>query len=78
MSQSHVDTYNADDVQAYVNRFADPYVWLELDVVPDDYNDFVAILFTSLIKSPLCANETAVHCCGEEPFTRALTEYQNL
>jgi predicted HTH transcriptional regulator len=53
MSQSHVDTYNADDVQAYVNRFADPYVWLELDVVPDDYKDFVAITIYEFDQIPV-------------------------
>lgn len=49
----HLSTYDGDEVQAYVNSFADPYVRLELHHVPDEGRTFVAIVVYEFDQIPV-------------------------
>jgi predicted HTH transcriptional regulator len=53
VKSDHVQTYDPDDVQALVNRYADPYVRLEVQTVKTDGKDFVEIRVYEFEEVPI-------------------------
>lgn len=53
MLDEHIKTYNVDDVQAYINRFADPYVRVELHPIEWENKKFLAIVVYEFDEIPV-------------------------
>lgn len=53
MLNEHVATYDPDEVQAYINRFADPYVRIELHRVTRNGKKFVAVVVHEFDEIPV-------------------------
>jgi predicted HTH transcriptional regulator len=53
ISAADLDTYNPDDVQAFVNRFADPYVKLELNRRSLDGKSYVELTVYEFDEVPV-------------------------
>ncbi len=71
MSQGDIDTYDVDDVQAYVNRFADPYVRLEMYTVPYDGQEFIAIVVHEFDEVPVVCRRNGVGLRQGSVYTRS-------
>lgn len=64
MSESDLETYNEDDVRAYVNRFADPYVQLELHRISQDGQEFVVIVIHEFDQIPVICKRSGIGLRG--------------
>jgi len=53
IKEEHLTTYNQDDVQAFVNSYADPYVRIELHQVEDSKLKFLAIVIHEFEEVPV-------------------------
>lgn len=53
MLEEHIATYDADEVQAFINKFADPYVRIEIHPVPWDQKKFLAIVVHEFDEIPV-------------------------
>ena len=71
MTQEDVETYDTDDVQAYVNRFADPYVRLEVRVVTHDTKTFVAIVVYEFDEVPIVCKRSSTGLRQGAIYTRS-------
>lgn len=71
MPQDNIDTYDVDDVQAYVNRFADPYVRLEMYTVPRNDQKFIAIVVHEFDEVPVVCKKSGVGLRQGSVYTRA-------
>ena len=71
MSQGDIDTYDADEVQAYVNRFADPYVRLEMYAVPRNVQRFIAIVVHEFDEVPVVCRRNGVGLRQGAVYTRS-------
>lgn len=71
MSQEHINTYDVDKVQSYVNRFADPYVRLEMYIVPRDSQSFVAIVVHEFDEIPVVCRRNGVGLRQGAVYTRS-------
>lgn len=58
MTESDLKTYDEDNVRAYVNSFADPYVRLEMYTVPRNGQEFITIVVHEFDEIPIiCKKE---------------------
>lgn len=71
MTQEHIDTYDVDEVQAYVNRFADPYVRLEMYIVPHDSQSFVVIVVHAFDEIPVVCRRNGIGLRQGAVYTRS-------
>lgn len=71
MSQADIATYNEDEVQAYVNRFADPYVRLEIYPVPRHGQEFIAIVVHEFDEFPVVCKKNGVGLRQGSVYTRS-------
>lgn len=53
MLDEHIATYDVDDIQAYVNKFADPYVRVELHHVKLNQENFIALVVHEFDEIPV-------------------------
>ncbi len=71
MPRRDIDTYDVDDVQAYVNRFADPYVRLEMYTVPRNGQRFIVIVVHEFDEVPVVCRRNGVGLRQGAVYTRA-------
>lgn len=71
MSQEDINTYNEDDVRAYVNSFADPYVQLELHRISQDKQAFIAIVVHEFDQVPIICKKGGIGLRGGAVYTRS-------
>ena len=53
MNEEHLSTFNDDDIQAHINRFADPYVQIESHQIEMDGKKFLAIVVFQFDEVPV-------------------------
>jgi hypothetical protein len=53
MPDEHIATYKADDIQAYINRFADPYVRTKLYPIEWNSKKFLAMIVDEFDEIPV-------------------------
>lgn len=61
MLDEHIATYDIDDAQAYINRFADPYVRVELHHVKLNQEKFIALVVHEFDEIPIVCKRN----CGD-------------
>ncbi len=71
MSTDDIETYNEDDIRAYVNRFADPYVRLELHRIPQDGQEFIAIVIHEFDQVPVVCKRSGIGLRDGAVYTRS-------
>ncbi len=59
ISKDAASTFNEDDITAYINRFADPYVRIELHRFTSDETDFLAIVVHEFDDIPIVCKRDA-------------------
>lgn len=69
--QGDIGTYDADEVQAFVNRFADPYVRLEIEVVPHKGQQFIAMVVHEFDEVPVVCRRNGVGLRQGAVYTRS-------
>lgn len=65
MDPEYAKSFNQDDIQDYVNGFADPYVELKVDRVVDKGKEFVVIQIREFAEMPIVCKKP-----GEEGLQR--------
>lgn len=71
MPAEDVGTYDEDDIRAYVNRFADPYVRLELHRVSRDELEFIAIVVHEFDQVPVVCKRDSIGLRNGAIYTRS-------
>lgn len=71
MSRNDIDTYEVDDIQAYVNRFADPYVRLEMYIVPRNGQRFIVMVVHEFDEIPVVCRRNGVGLRQGSVYTRS-------
>lgn len=71
MPQGDIDTYDTDDVQAYVNRFADPYVRLETRDIERGEQTFIAIIVHEFDEVPVICRRDGIGLRRGAVYTRS-------
>lgn len=71
MTQADIATYNEDEVQAYVNRFADPYVRLEIYRIPRHGQEFIAVVVHEFDEVPVVCKRSGVGLRQGSVYTRS-------
>lgn len=71
MPGADIDTYDEDDIRAFVNRFADPYVRLELHRVSREEQEFVAIVVHEFDQVPVICKRSGVGLRDGAIYTRS-------
>ena len=71
MSDDDIDTYDEDDVRSFVNRFADPYVQLDLYRVSRDEQSFVAIVVHEFDQVPVICKRGSIGLRDGAIYTRS-------
>lgn len=57
MVHSHIKTYDSDEVQAYINTFADPYIRIEQHVLEEGSQCFLAIAVHEFDELPVICKQ---------------------
>ncbi|MBA7602979.1 hypothetical protein ES703_10076 [subsurface metagenome] len=65
MTDEHIETYNTDDIQAFISRFADPYVRIELYLKEWDSKKFLIIVVHEFDEIPVvCKSDSDITRIG--------------